>query len=282
MSYNDYGNYNGYNQYPGGGNNPNGYPHGYSNGYPNGHPNGYQNRPPQRNSGNRRSKHSEKYRRAVANQRAVIGALALFFIAEIIVIALLATSFAKKSGKATDPMETAETTPFTMPTSTTTTETTPQYTVTEKLPPSSLADNYWGPLPVCESPKPYNHFEVKGLYTRAAVNLDKCIGIANNSEINSFVVDLKESEGIYFSTQNETAIQVGYTLHQFDLEKVVQKCHDANIYVIARIVCFKDPDYVTKFPDRAICDSAGNPLKFKNEGRNHLQVPTTRETGTIT
>ena len=273
MSYNDYGNYNGYNQYPGGGNNPNGYPHGYSNGYPNGHPNGYQNRPPQRNSGNRRSKHSEKYRRAVAKQRAVIGALALFFIAEIIVIALLATSFAKKSGKATDPMETAETTPFTMPTSTTTTETTPQYTVTEKLPPSSLADNYWGPLPVCESPKPYNHFEVKGLYTRAAVNLDKCIGIANNSEINSFVVDLKESEGIYFSTQNETAIQVGYTLHQFDLEKVVQKCHDANIYVIARIVCFKDPDYVAKFPDRAICDSSGNPLKFKNEGKEAFASP---------
>ena len=189
MSYNDYSNYN-YRQDSGYG--PDGYPGGYQN-RPQNRPH---NRPQNRNQAARRSAQAEKYRRAAMKRNALMAALALFFVAEIIVIALLATSLSKKPGKETEPKETTATSESTVPTTTTTTETTPQITVSEKLPPNSLADNYWGPLPVCESPKAYKHFEVKGLYTRAAVNLDKCIQLASGSELNSFVVDLKESEGI--------------------------------------------------------------------------------------
>ncbi len=272
MSYNNYGNYN-YHQGQGYGQNA--YPDAYRNnsgGYRNSPPQRPQNRPQNRQPDRRRSAQSEKYRRAGLKRNALMAALALFFIAEVIVIALLANSLSKKPAKSTETSATSATSETTVPT-TTTTETTPRITISEKLPASSLADSYWGPLPVCEAPKQYKHFEVKGLYTRAAVNLDKCISIANNSELNTFVVDLKESEGIYYQTTNETAISVGYNLKAYDLNAVVKKCHDAGIYVIGRIVCFKDPAYVSKFPDRAICDSAGNPLKFKNEGKEAFASP---------
>ena len=252
MSYNDYGNYN--RRPPA----------------RDGNPNGYRSAPQDRN----RAARSAKYRRVMRKQYTIIGVLALFFIAEIIVIALLASSLSNKKDKVRDnttvPSSDSRTTFQTTRTETTTTTT---YQVTEQLPPNSIADTYWGPLPVCENPVPCKHFEVRGIYSREAVRVDRCLEIAANSQLNSIVIDLKESEQVFFNTTNTTAIDCGCVNKCFNLEDVVKKCHDADLHVIARIVCFKDAKLVTKFPDRAIRDKSGNILYFKNEGKQAFASP---------
>lgn len=154
-------------------------------------------------------------------------------------------------------------------------ETTPSptpYGVKELLPVNTLADNYWGELVECENPLPYEHYEVHGLYINAAVNLDQNLEICDNSEINSLVIDLKES-GVYFNTSNEQAIAMGCVYPQYDLQEVVDKCHEHGVHVIGRIVCFKDPWIVSNYPDRAICDSEGNILHYWNEGDSSFASP---------
>lgn len=147
------------------------------------------------------------------------------------------------------------------------------YTVDEYLPANSLSDAYWGTVQPAANPIPYEHFETHGLYIAAAVNLDQNIEIANNSEINTFVIDLKESNCIYFDTTNETARQIGYIWVQYDIDEVVARCHENGIRVIGRIVCFKDPMLAETFPDRAICDSSGNMLLFPTEGSKAFASP---------
>lgn len=147
------------------------------------------------------------------------------------------------------------------------------YTVPEYLPESNLSDSYWGDFQPVENPVPYEHHEIHALYISATENIDACIELANNSEINAFVLDLKESACVYFDTENEIAKQVGYVWPVYDLDEVLAKCHENNIYVIGRIVCFKDPKLAQTFPDRAICDSAGNMLYFPTEGSNAFASP---------
>ncbi|MCR5804830.1 MAG: putative glycoside hydrolase [Clostridia bacterium] len=134
-------------------------------------------------------------------------------------------------------------------------------------------DAYFGPLPEVDKVVPVKHKEVKGLYTNAAMNIDNNIELAKNSEINTFVIDLKESYGVLFDSKNELANEIGYVYPQYDLKEVIEKCHENDIYVIGRIVCFKDVALANKFPDRAICDSAGNPLAFWNEGSEIFANP---------
>lgn len=151
--------------------------------------------------------------------------------------------------------------------------TTAPFEVTEYLPDNPLADAFWGELTPAQDPVPYEHFEVHGLYLHRVVNLEESLELAANSEINAFVIDLKEAEGIYYNTSNETAQEIGYLYNYYNLEEVVQTCHDNDIYVIGRIVCFKDPRLAATYPDRAICDSTGNPLFFTTEGSEAFANP---------
>ena len=147
------------------------------------------------------------------------------------------------------------------------------FTIQESLPINQVADAYWGALVPAENPVEYEHFETRGLYIGPAAFLDENIELANNSEINTFVIDLKESGGVYFNSTNEIARQVGYCWEEYNLDEVVSRCHENNIRVIGRIVCFKDPRLAETFPDRAICDSIGNMLFFPTEGSNAFASP---------
>ncbi|MCQ2532156.1 MAG: putative glycoside hydrolase [Saccharofermentans sp.] len=204
--------------------------------------------------------------------------LILLCVSLMLALILIGSIVGKKT--ATDPdaplinlkTTTAATASGTMETIPTPTPTVP-FTVEEYLPVNQIADNYWGPLIPAENPVPYIHNEIHALYISSAENLDACIELANNSEINAFVIDLKESGVVYFDTTNETALQIGYVYVQYDIDEVVQKCHENNILVIGRIVCFKDPKLAETFPDRAICDSAGNMLYFPTEGSNAFASP---------
>lgn len=149
----------------------------------------------------------------------------------------------------------------------------PTPTPRELLPQNDLADAYWGELVECENPVEYEHVPVHGLYLNAAVRLEENIELANNSMVDAFVIDLKEAEGVYFNSSNEFAHSLGYVYSGYNLQEVCDRCHENNIRVIGRIVCFKDPTLAERCPDRAIADEAGNPLFFTTEGNKAFANP---------
>ena len=147
------------------------------------------------------------------------------------------------------------------------------FTVTEYLPDNPTADEYWGELEEAEAPIPYERFEVRGVYLNAAMNLEQNVELTKNSQLNAVVIDLKEADGVYFNSTNELANSVGYVRNHYDLTAVCDYCHDNDVWVIGRIVCFKDPLLAETYPDRAICDSTGEPLYFPNEGSEAFVSP---------
>ena len=140
------------------------------------------------------------------------------------------------------------------------------YVIPEYLEDSDLALQMWGPLEPAANPVPYEHYPVRGIYVGPAANLEECFVLAENSEINTFVIDLKEQDGALFDTTNELALESSVVYGYYNLSEVVQQCHEHGIRVIGRIVCFKDPNLATAEPERAIRDSAGNVLYFNSEG----------------
>lgn len=138
--------------------------------------------------------------------------------------------------------------------------------ITERIVSSDIIENYFGPLPEITAVQPLERRVVRGIYIGAAGNLEANIHLANSSDINAFVIDLKESYGIPYNSQNPLALETGQVSATYDLAAVVEQCHANDIWVIGRIVCFKDPGLATAHPELCIQDADGNALKFKNEG----------------
>lgn len=108
--------------------------------------------------------------------------------------------------------------------------------------------------------------EVRTLYlNRGCIStIDDYIDIANNSGINAFIIDMKESDGPAYKSEvirqySPTSYERGYNSME-DYKAAVQKCKDAGIYVIGRIVTFKDDYYAMDHPEYCLMNiSTGNP-----------------------
>lgn len=103
--------------------------------------------------------------------------------------------------------------------------------------------------------------KAKGLYltgSSAASRLDHYIELANTTEINSYVIDVKDDYGIVsYDSKVPLASEIGAIEKLFDVDKLIKKLHDNNIYAIARIVCFKDPILAKAKPEMAIKSPGG-------------------------
>lgn len=130
----------------------------------------------------------------------------------------------------------------------------------------TIVGRFFGGLYSSSNPKEIVHNEIRALYLGAAANLDKNIEIANNSAINAFVIDLKESTGIYYKSTNKLANEIGAVKALYNIESVIKKCKENDIKVIGRIVCFKDHILASKRPDLCIKDSQGKPILYPLEG----------------
>lgn len=99
---------------------------------------------------------------------------------------------------------------------------------------------------------------VKGLYLNAWAagserKLDRLIGIANETEINTFVIDVKEGGEISYRSQVPLARAIGADRQYIrDVRGVLRKLRENNIYPIARIVVFKDGVLAQARPDWAV------------------------------
>src|SRR5690606_22860888 len=83
--------------------------------------------------------------------------------------------------------------------------------------------------------------------------VDHYINLANNTEINAYVIDIKDDDGLVgYKTNVPAVIEAEAWYRKYDVDEVLKKMHDNDIYVIGRLVCFKDPVLSSKYPELAI------------------------------
>lgn len=72
-------------------------------------------------------------------------------------------------------------------------------------------------------------------------NLKEYLEIADETEINAFVIDMKDDFGnIYFPSKNKTASEIKSLRSPVNVTEVLEKMKKHKVYSIARIVVFKD------------------------------------------
>jgi len=90
--------------------------------------------------------------------------------------------------------------------------------------------------------------------------------LLQTTELNALVIDVKMDRGqIAFKTANPTANAIGaqeIVLFK-DMKKFVSDLHKEGIYVIARVVSFKDTPYVTAHPEMGVRTTDGSLFKDK-------------------
>ncbi|MGH7553957.1 MAG: putative glycoside hydrolase [Longimicrobiales bacterium] len=105
---------------------------------------------------------------------------------------------------------------------------------------------------------------IRGLYLNAWAagsprKLDKLLGIANRTEINAFVIDVKEGGEISYRSAVPLAAEIGADQQYIrNIQGVLAKLKANGIYPIARIVVFKDKTLARAKPAWAIQKADGS------------------------
>jgi len=106
---------------------------------------------------------------------------------------------------------------------------------------------------------------VKGIYLNAwaagsATRSQALIDLAIRTEVNTFVIDLKDASGyVSYATEVMIAREAGadQEIRIRDLMGLLERLQEAGIYPIARIVMVKDPLLIRARPEWAVQDTAG-------------------------
>lgn len=110
--------------------------------------------------------------------------------------------------------------------------------------------------------------EVKGIYvtihSAAGAKLEKLLELAENTDINAFVIDVKDDYGnMLFKTEaaEKYAPSANDNAPVKDIDSLLKKLKEKNVYTIARIVSFKDPTYASYNMDKVIINKeTGQPF----------------------
>lgn len=112
--------------------------------------------------------------------------------------------------------------------------------------------------------------KVKGIYVSGPVagidRMDELIALVDETELNAMVIDIKNDEGrVTYKMQTDKVLEIGAGIRYIpDIEALVQKCKEKNIYLIARIVAFKDPYLAELCPELAVKTKTGEVFKDKS------------------
>ena len=113
--------------------------------------------------------------------------------------------------------------------------------------------------------------EVRSLYLNGGVlgNIDEYISLAKESNINAFVVDIKDSGAPAYASkvmQELSPTNYNNAINSFEYyQSVIKKLKDNDFYVIGRITVFKDHYFAQDHPEYAIVNS-GNGALFSHNG----------------
>jgi len=116
--------------------------------------------------------------------------------------------------------------------------------------------------------------DVRGIYlTRYSVpnktKINEWVSFAKSTNINAFVIDVKDDDGfMLFETDAASKFVPEANKRAFytkdEIKEILTELKKQGIYVIARIVCFKDPSYARAHPDRA--------LVYKDTGESYMGI----------
>jgi hypothetical protein len=113
---------------------------------------------------------------------------------------------------------------------------------------------------------------VKALYLNAWAagsprKLAKLIDVADKTEINAFVIDVKEAGELSYKSKVKLASQIGANREYIrNVRRMLDTLRAHNIYPIARIVVFKDPVLAEAKPEFAVKNKDGTVWK-DNKGK---------------
>ncbi|HEV2065199.1 MAG TPA: putative glycoside hydrolase [Thermomicrobiales bacterium] len=102
---------------------------------------------------------------------------------------------------------------------------------------------------------------IKGIYANWSIlttpgGLDDLIGIANTTEVNAIVIDIKQ-DTVYYDSQVPFFRDAGTVNPIMDVNAILNTLKDNSIYAIARLVVFQDPLVAEARPDLAVKDADG-------------------------
>jgi hypothetical protein len=106
---------------------------------------------------------------------------------------------------------------------------------------------------------------LRGIYLNAyaagsSARLGTLLGLADSTEINAFVIDVKDERGIRYRSENELAMQLAQpgevTIR--DLAALAARLEERGVWSIARIVLFKDPILSAARPAWSIRTASGD------------------------
>lgn len=82
--------------------------------------------------------------------------------------------------------------------------------------------------------------------------IKQVIELAKTTELNAVVIDVKDDNGtISYKSNVKEVIENGAIEVKYDVKKVIEQLHQGNVFVIARLVCFKDLILPKKHPELA-------------------------------
>lgn len=112
--------------------------------------------------------------------------------------------------------------------------------------------------------------KVKGIYVTGPMAgsqyIDNLIALIDETELNTMVIDIKNDDGrITYRMDLEQANNMEACIRYIpDMEGLMAKLKEHDIYTIARVVCFKDPCLAKAHPEYTIKNPDGSPLTDKN------------------
>lgn len=115
-----------------------------------------------------------------------------------------------------------------------------------------------------DSVKERERMKVRGIYVSGPMagnaGMDKLIELVDETELNALVIDIKNDDGYLTCDLNVPfAEQIGAEKHYIkDVPALVQKCKEKGIYLIARIVAFKDPVLARAVPELSLHKTDGS------------------------
>lgn len=113
--------------------------------------------------------------------------------------------------------------------------------------------------------------KVRGIYVTGAIagteKMDELIALVEETELNTMVIDIKNDEGVVtYKMQSDTVLEIEAGVRYIqDIDALVKKLHEKHIYLIARIVAFKDPYLAEKKPELSLKTKTGEIFRDKNK-----------------